>query len=297
MALLRVVGRVGLVAFVGRVGLVGLAVVGCTFDGTGLGGPGSAAASVASESASSSGGETTTGEGTSDPSAGTTESGPTTAASGSASDPSSGSTGTCEAMKEYFLDFDKDGFGGGEPVLACSAPPGHSAYDGDCDDGDPDVHPAADEVCDGLAIDEDCDGLINEHSAKNTACGLCSLGYFVGSDHVYWFCKGGVNWDVARAACENFGADLATIGGNGENEFVRAGAATFDVWLGGRDQDPQVPYAYTWVDGAALVYTQWVGGDPDRDDGCIVMRSADAGGWRSVGCGDAAVGYVCESAF
>src|SRR5687767_8447911 len=30
----------------------------------------------------------------------------------------------------------------------------------DCDDGDPDLHPAADEHCD--AVDEDCDGQVDE---------------------------------------------------------------------------------------------------------------------------------------
>ncbi|MCK6528195.1 FG-GAP-like repeat-containing protein [Myxococcota bacterium] len=60
----------------------------------------------------------------------------------------------------WYPDADGDGIGAevGE-VVACSAP-GHVGTTGDCDDGDPGVHPGADEVCDGL--DQDCDGAADE---------------------------------------------------------------------------------------------------------------------------------------
>ena len=37
---------------------------------------------------------------------------------------------------------------------------GYTVNDGDCDDGEPMVHPGADEICDG--IDNNCDGLLDE---------------------------------------------------------------------------------------------------------------------------------------
>ena len=61
---------------------------------------------------------------------------------------------------EGWLDRDGDGHPGGDPVLACPDTPGIERYSSDCDDGDPDVHPAAEETCDGL--DEDCDGVPEE---------------------------------------------------------------------------------------------------------------------------------------
>jgi hypothetical protein len=59
----------------------------------------------------------------------------------------------------WHVDVDGDGYGIPDPkqqVPACTQPDGYSAYDTDCDDGDPTVRPFAKEVCDG--IDNNCDG-------------------------------------------------------------------------------------------------------------------------------------------
>jgi large repetitive protein len=58
----------------------------------------------------------------------------------------------------WFADGDVDGFG--DPLTAkvrCEQPKGYVSDDQDCDDAKTAVHPAADEVCDG--IDNDCDGM------------------------------------------------------------------------------------------------------------------------------------------
>jgi len=60
----------------------------------------------------------------------------------------------------WYLDDDGDGFG--DPnvsVVACDAPADHLEDDTDCDDADAEVHPAAEEVCNG--IDDDCDGVVD----------------------------------------------------------------------------------------------------------------------------------------
>ena len=60
----------------------------------------------------------------------------------------------------WTLDSDQDGFGAtGSEVAACAPPQDHSFYGGDCDDVDPSVSPAAQELCDGL--DNDCDGQVD----------------------------------------------------------------------------------------------------------------------------------------
>ncbi len=62
----------------------------------------------------------------------------------------------------YYADQDDDGYGGtgASTVQACSPPDGYSASSTDCNDGNPAIHPDADEVCNDL--DDDCDGTIDE---------------------------------------------------------------------------------------------------------------------------------------
>jgi hypothetical protein len=63
-----------------------------------------------------------------------------------------------EGEQLWYVDGDGDGFG--DPatgVLGCAVP-GTVADAGDCDDVRPDVHPGAEEACDG--VDTDCDGVV-----------------------------------------------------------------------------------------------------------------------------------------
>ena len=57
----------------------------------------------------------------------------------------------------FFADTDADGYGAGEPLLACEAPEGTVRDDSDCDDHDDAVHPGAIEICNGH--DDDCNGV------------------------------------------------------------------------------------------------------------------------------------------
>ena len=57
----------------------------------------------------------------------------------------------------WYADSDGDGFGdAASPVQACDQPSNTVTDDTDCEDGDFDINPDADEICDG--IDNDCDG-------------------------------------------------------------------------------------------------------------------------------------------
>jgi hypothetical protein len=72
----------------------------------------------------------------------------------------------CGELDKVFVwvDLDGDGFGT-EPVgWVCEAAPDEATNDSDCDDADPTVRPAGEEVCD--LLDNDCDGSIDETVAK-----------------------------------------------------------------------------------------------------------------------------------
>jgi len=69
----------------------------------------------------------------------------------------------------FYPDGDDDGFGddSAAAVIACTAPPGHVATRGDCDDDDDGRFPGATEFCDGE--DDDCDGTVDEDAIDATA--------------------------------------------------------------------------------------------------------------------------------
>ena len=59
----------------------------------------------------------------------------------------------------YFLDGDGDGYGApASAYLACLPQNNSTEIGGDCRDNDPNIHPGAPEVCDG--VDNDCDSLL-----------------------------------------------------------------------------------------------------------------------------------------
>ncbi len=64
------------------------------------------------------------------------------------------------SLLPFFIDADLDGFGNGEPILACSQPAGTSINNLDCDDQHSTIYPGATEVMNGL--DDDCNGIIDD---------------------------------------------------------------------------------------------------------------------------------------
>jgi hypothetical protein len=62
----------------------------------------------------------------------------------------------------WYLDADRDGYGGGTTVSACAQPTGYVANDDDCDDALSTAYPGAPERCDGE--DNDCNGVVDDGS-------------------------------------------------------------------------------------------------------------------------------------
>ena len=74
----------------------------------------------------------------------------------------------------FYYDGDGDGYGiDGASIRACSAPENHAAESGDCDDGDPGVHPdAAEDDCTD-PVDYNCDGSVGYADADGDGSPAC----------------------------------------------------------------------------------------------------------------------------
>jgi len=79
-----------------------------------------------------------------------------------------GDVGDVSVPDVFYVDADGDGYGAGAPVEGCPMPPGHSMFDGDCDDADPVRSPGAPESCDDIGVDNDCDGDADEVTDPRT---------------------------------------------------------------------------------------------------------------------------------
>ncbi len=70
----------------------------------------------------------------------------------------------------WYIDEDQDGFGYGAGVDSDVAPVGYVGNRGDCDDEDPEISPAALEVCDGR--DNDCNQQLDDGKGVSVTCGV-----------------------------------------------------------------------------------------------------------------------------
>ncbi len=76
-------------------------------------------------------------------------------------------------LVDWHTDADADGYGDPDlPTAACDGASGTVADGTDCDDGDADIHPAAQEICDDADVDEDCDGLSDDADASVDVAGF-----------------------------------------------------------------------------------------------------------------------------
>ena len=106
----------------------------------------------------------------------------------------------------WFADGDGDGWGAGDAALACEAPDGAVAEDGDCDDGDASRNPAAAEVCN--EADDDCDGTIDEDATDATTFSIDYDGDGYGSpSYQQAACEAGDGWVEDASDCDDFAGE------------------------------------------------------------------------------------------
>ena len=130
--------------------------------------------------------------------------------------------GSVGSARIWYLDADRDNFGDPTaPVTACEAPEGHVGTGGDCNDGDPTIHPDAEEICDGL--DNDCSGESDD--------GIALLTWFADSDGDGYGAIG-----TSASFCDApTGFGLGSDDCNDSDGAINPGAT--ETWYDGVDQD------------------------------------------------------------
>ncbi|MFO0682278.1 MAG: C-type lectin domain-containing protein [Sandaracinus sp.] len=201
--------------------------------------------------------------------------------------------GCGDALVVYYPDADGDGYGDvGLPIPSCVGPPvGMRTIPrgGDCNDLVSQIHPGANETCNGL--DDDCDGTIDDGVTRCGAGGFgCQVRAYGG--HSYALCPTVLRRVDAETECESFGYHLVVIDDAAENTFVQGQAQMVGVlgsyvWIG----LSTMPLA--WEGGMAPGYMAWEPAEPNGTGTCVRMR-ATSGLWSDAACADR-YAYVCEA--
>lgn len=116
----------------------------------------------------------------------------------------------------YYPDLDADGYGDKSSVrYSCEAIADYVEDDQDCDDADPAINPAAQEVCDDNDVDEDCDGSADDLD-DSTDLSSADTFYFDGDGDGFGDpasgearCNGSSDWIADNTDCDDTNA-LAT---------------------------------------------------------------------------------------
>ncbi|MBL7924227.1 MAG: HYR domain-containing protein, partial [Bacteroidia bacterium] len=115
-----------------------------------------------------------------------------------------------QTFLDYYVDGDGDGFGAGVATSSCNPIAGSVTVNGDCDDLNAAVNPAAAEVCNG--VDDDCDGTADD--------GLTFLDYYVDGD------GDGFGDGAATSSCNPIAGSVTVNGDcNDNNAAVNPAAA------------------------------------------------------------------------
>lgn len=180
--------------------------------------------------------------------------------------------------RAWYADGDDDGFGTGDPIASCPDPGGASLTDGDCDDGDPEVSPAATETCNGQ--DDDCNGATDDAPAITWYLDRDEDGF--GDDAVtYLVCTPPPGYADEGGDCDDLDADRhpgawdeCEDGADGDCDGLDT---TCGVPTGDADVD-DVSARFTGDAGEAYVARTVASAgdlDGDGDDELVVAR----GGW------------------
>ncbi|XP_063066766.1 macrophage mannose receptor 1, partial [Engraulis encrasicolus] len=127
----------------------------------------------------------------------------------------------------------------------------------------------------------------------------CPDGYVSWYKNCYKFVFEPKNWEASLAACQQDGANLASIDMSYEQAFVSGVVVQgkTDAWIGLRKKEDSDSYA--WTDGWPVFYTHWGPGEPTnhKGEGCVSIHAPGRfiqGTWNDTAC-DALKPYICKT--
>lgn len=119
--------------------------------------------------------------------------------------------------------------------------------------------------------------------------GFTSLGSWNG--HTYFRSTGSANWTTANANAIALGGHLVTVTSAGENAFLSTAGACYTAF-----SDQSLEGTWVWVNGEAVTYTNWAGGEPNNSGGSenyMTINWNGASQWNDVN-GNNAYPYIVE---
>jgi hypothetical protein len=133
--------------------------------------------------------------------------------------------GSVTGQNLYYEDHDYDGYGAGSPYFACLQTSNASTIDGDCDNGNFNINPGVEEICNG-DVDDDCDGLADDQDNDVIGQGT----YFADND--------GDNYGAGDAisACLQ-PANSSSAGGDCDESNAAIHPGADEICNGGVDDD------------------------------------------------------------
>jgi len=121
--------------------------------------------------------------------------------------------------------------------------------------------------------------------------------YFDQTNRCYrLFIEPGITWMEAQCNCTKFGGDLAMIFDEQTNDEVYSLSGGSIAFVGAHRVGPLGPQL-TWIDGSALDFSNWSGGQPDNYNGgefCVVMNRFGPTTWNDQPCDSKNDNYICQ---
>ncbi|XP_065145804.1 galactose-specific lectin nattectin-like [Paramisgurnus dabryanus] len=123
----------------------------------------------------------------------------------------------------------------------------------------------------------------------------CPQGWTPFDVKCYKFFRNFVDWARAEKNCQSVGANLASVRGTEENNFLLSLLSYPDtrVWIGGHDGE--IEGQWLWSDGSQFHFTNWCPGEPNNNDvneHCLEINFSNTRCWNDAPC-SYTISYIC----